>query len=177
MTAITPLSVFHHWLLADAANRASACAIILHTDATYPCEPLIQEIANHLNQYDGDSDGCWLPATPELVGKIAKDPNHRLLLGLAQPQNPPATGHPRTLAALGHRGHVVFRSPSSDTTGNLTNTFHAGVGQPTDLPKNCHLILNANLMDQKCIAHIIGDVFLEWLHCEMRQCSAIHDVR
>lgn len=175
MTATTPLSVFHQWLLADPANRASACAIILHTDTTYPCEDLIQIIANHLNEYDDDGDGCWLPATPELVGKIAKDPNQRLLLGLAQNQNPPATGHPRTLAALGHRGHVVFRSPSSDVTASLSNTFHAGVGLPKDLPENCHLILNANLMDQKCIAHIIGDVFLEWLHCEMRQSSAIRD--
>lgn len=177
MTATTTLSVFHQWLLADPANRASACAIILHTDASYPCDELIQKIANHLNEYDGDGDGCWLPATPELVGKIASDPNHRQLLGLTETQNPASTGHPRTLAAMGHRGHVVFRSPSTDATGNLNNTFHAGVGQPKDLPDSCHLILNANLMDQKCIAHIIGDVFLEWLHCEMRRNGPIRDIR
>lgn len=177
MTAATPLSVFHQWLLADPANSASACAIILHTDANYPCEDLIHKIADHLNEYDDDGDGCWLPATPELVGKIANDPNHRQLLGLTETRNPPSTGHPRTLAALGHRGHVVFRAPSSDATGNLSNTFHAGVGLPKDLPESCHLTLNANLMDQKCIAHIIGDVFLEWLHCEMRRNSPIHDIR
>ncbi len=177
MTATTPLSVFHQWLLADPANRASACAIILHTDASYPSDDLIQKIADYLNEYDDDGDGGWLPATPELVGKIASDSNHRLLLGLTETQNPPSSGHPRTLAALGHRGHVIFRSPSAEATGNLSNTFQAGVGQPKDLPESCHLILNANLMDQNCIAHIIGDVFLEWLHSEMRRNTPIRDIR
>ena len=102
-----------------------------------------------------------------------------MLLGLAETQNPPATGHPRTLAALGQRGHVVFRSPSSEANGTLrhANTFHAGVGYARDLPENCHLMLNPDLMDEKCIAHIIADVFLEWLHCELRSSTPIRDIR
>ncbi len=84
----------------------------------------------------------------------------------------------KTLTALGQRGHVVFRSPGIPTQNlKLANTFHAGVGQGHDITEKCHLILDPDLMDHKCIAHIIGDVFLEWLHCEMRRNPPIHDIR
>ncbi len=178
MTASTSMSVFHQWLLADPTSKTSACAIILHCDEKFPYAKMIEGIATYLNEYDDDGDGCWLPATPELVTKVARDPNHRRLLGLSEPQNPPESGHPRTLAALGQRGHVVFRSPGVSVHAlNPANTFHAAIGTLNQLPATCHLALNPELMDQKCIAHIIGDVFLEWLHCEMRRNAPIHDIR
>lgn len=179
MTATNSLSVFHQWLLADPARKGSACAIVLHVDDSASTAGLIEEISKYLNEYDDESEGRWLPATPDLVGRIAQDPNHRRLLGLDENQNPPSSGHPRTLAALGERGHVVLRSPSEDSTGrlNLANTFHAGLGNPKKLPELCHVTLNPELMDQKCIVHIIGDVFLEWLHCEMRNSRPIQEIR
>lgn len=182
MTASTSMSVFHQWLLADPASKTSACAIILHGDESSPINRLIEDIAEYLNEYDDDGDGRWLPATPELVEKIAKDPNHRRLLGMDESGFPETTDFQvefqKTLTALGQRGHVVFRAPGVPADDlDLINTFHAGVGQVRKIPENCHLILNPELMDQKCIAHIVGDVFLEWLHCEIRRNSPIQDIR
>ena len=182
MTASTSIAVFHQWLLADPASKASACAIILHCDDSVPYVHLIQELAEYLNEYDDDGDGRWLPASPELVAKIARDPNHRRLLGM--PDREPATGddpqaeYRRTLSGLGQRGHVVFRSPDSAHDDlRLANTFHAAIGSPREITEKCHLFLNSALMDQKCIAHVIGDVFLEWLHCQMRRGSPLHEIR
>lgn len=147
-----------------------------------PCTRLIQEIADYLNEYDDDGDGRWLPATPELVGKILQDENHRRLLGMAElaiarPSDPLAA-YRQALTGLGQRGHVVFRAPGSSAEDlDLTNTFHAGIGSPRAIREKCHLILNSELLDQKCIAHIIGDVFLEWLHCQLRRRSPIHEIR
>jgi len=180
MTASTSMSVFHQWLLADPASKTSACAIILHIADSRPCGLLIQEITDYLNEYDDDGDGRWLPATPELVEKVAKDPNHRRLLGMGENALGTECGSElqQTLSALGQRGHVVFRSPGApDESLNLANTFHAGVGRAGEIADECHLILNPDLMDQKCIAHVIGDVFLEWLHCETRRNAPIQDIR
>jgi hypothetical protein len=182
MTASISMSVFHQWLLADPASTASACAIILHIPDSRPCELLIQDITAYLNEYDDDGEGRWLPATPELVEKVTGDPNHRRLLGMNEgPAGQTGAAESelhKTLAALGQRGHVVFRAPGKPEDGfNLANTFHAGVGTAGEITDECHLILNPELMDQKCIAHVIGDVFLEWLHCETRRNSAIQDIR
>jgi len=180
MSVSTSLSVFHQWLLADPASKASACTIILHCDDSWPCARLIQDLADYLNEYDDEGDGHWLPATPDLVAKISRETSHRRLLGLQEITHPgdPATEHRQTLSGLGQRGHVVFRSPGlSDEDLNLANTFHAGIGRHREIPEKCHLFLNSELMDQKCIAHIIGDVFLEWLHCEMRRGTPIHEIR
>lgn len=182
MTASTSMSVFHQWLLAEPASKASACAIILHGNASLPGGCLIQEIADYLNEYDDDGDGRWLPATPELVEKIAQDANHRQLLGLGEggfrANADSQAEFAKTLTALGQRGHVVFRSPGIPADKlDLANTFHAGIGNASDIKETCHLILNPELMDQKCIGHIIGDVFLEWLHCEIRRSAPIQDIR
>lgn len=181
MTAPISLSAFHQWLLAESAGTTSAQAIVLHIPESRPCELLIQEISDYLNEYD-DADGRWLPATPELVAKIARDSNHRRLLGLpdgAEADAPGSQPDPAsTLTALGQRGHIIFRSPGlGDEELGLVNTFHAGVGGTGEITEDCHLILNPVLMDRKCIAHIIGDVFLEWLHCEARRNPAIRDIR
>ena len=182
MTASTSMSVFHQWLLADPASQTSACAIILHGNDSLINDHLIKEITEYLNEYDDDGDGRWLPATAELIGKIARDPSHRRLLGMEENAPSIPGDNPeefrKTLSALGQRGHVVFRAPGvSDQDLALANTFHAGVGAAAGIHEKCHLILDPDLMDHKCIAHIIGDVFLEWLHSEMRRCAPIQDIR
>jgi hypothetical protein len=182
MTASVSLSVFHQWLLADPASQTSACAIVLHIADSRPCDLLIQEITDYLNEYDDDGDGRWLPASPLLVEKISHDANHRRLLGLSEvpaARTDDADSETRnTLTALGQRGHVVFRSPGlSDDELGLANAFHAGVGSTGEITGECHLILNPELMDQSCIAHVIGDVFLEWLHWQSRHHDGIRDIR
>lgn len=181
MTTTTSLSVFHQWLLAEPASKASACAIILHGGESSPFTSLVQDIAEYLNEYDDDGEGRWLPATPELVGKISRDPNHRRLLGMEENAEFNADDSQeefqKTLTALGQRGHVVFQSPGVPAAElDLAHTFHAGVGSAREIREACHLILNPALMDQKCIAHIVGDVFLEWLHCEMRRTASLRDI-
>jgi hypothetical protein len=180
MTASISMSVFHQWLLAEPTGNHPACAIILHIPDSQPCEFLIQDISDYLNEYDDEGDGRWLPATPELVEKISRDPSHRRLLGMSDgPVSRLCESELiNTFAALGQRGHVVFRAPGVTGEGlNLTNTFHAGVGAAGEVLDECHLILNPKFMDQKCIAHVIGDVFLEWLHCEGHRNAAIHEFR
>jgi len=176
------MSVFHQWLLADPMSQTSACAIILHGDESCVDEHLIKEITDYLNEYDDDGDGRWLPATAELVNRIASDPSHRRLLGMAENGIPkaiaPRAEFLKTLTALGLRGHVVFRFPGvPDQEVSLTNTFHAGIGGASEIREKCHVVLDPDLMDHKCIAHIIGDVFLEWLHCETRRNAPIRDIR
>ena len=176
------MSVFHQWLLLDPESTTSAHAIVLHTADTVPCDKLIEEISEYLNEYDDDGDGRWLPATDELVEKVTRDPSHRQLLGLpeiaasgASDRSPDVT---KTLGSLGQRGHVVLRSHGLDDAAlGLGNAFHAGVGKQGDAGSNCHVILNPELMGQKCIAHIIGDIYLEWLHCDTRRGELIRDIR
>jgi hypothetical protein len=181
MTASVSMSVFHQWLLADSSSTIPASAIILHMPASRPCDLLIQEIASYLNEYDDDAEGRWLPATQELVVKVSRDPHHRRLLGMGElPPGRAADSESelhKTLTALGRRGHVVFRDPGvPDEKLKLSNTFHAGVGASGEVADPCHLILNPDLMDQKCIAHVIGDVFLEWFYSETRR-NGIQDIR
>lgn len=177
MTATTSFSVFHQWLLAEPATLASACAIILHVDAPLPGTCLIEGIAEYLNEYDDDGDGSWLPATSELIAKVSADENYRQLLGIPENDHAEGVGHLQTLAALGQRGRVVFQSPdaSEPDLGGI-KSFRAGVGVVPNDFKNCHLVLNPDLIDQKSIAHIIGDVFLEWLHCDFRRSTALHQI-
>ncbi len=182
MTASTSMSVFHQWLLADPSSKTSACAIVLHIADSRPADLLIQEITEYLNEYDDDGEGRWLPATQELVEKVATDPSHRRLLGLADsfPADPKDStpGQQKTLLALGRRGHVVFRAASNTYEALGTgNHFHAGVGTTGEITNECHIVLNPDLISQSCIAHIIGDVFLEWLHCETRRNAPIQDIR
>lgn len=176
MTATTSMSVFHQWLLADPASKVSACAIIIHADPGLESPRLIPDIAQYLNEYDDDGDGRWLPASDELVVKIAGDANHRRLLGLDETDDDPTNAFGNILSALGKRGHVVFHWPGiSDEGLDLANTFHAGVGH--GLQDRCHIIVDPELMDARCVARVIGDVFLEWLHSESRRSPSISDIR
>lgn len=182
MTASTSLSVFHQWLLADPASQASACAIVLHGSNPQVADHLVQDIADYLNEYDDDGDGRWLPATPELVEKISLDPNHRRLLGMDEAipgdSDDLQSEIHRTALALAGRGHVVLKAMENSIEGfDPANTFQAGVGKSPGLLKNCHMILNPDCMDQNLIAHTIGDVFLEWIHCESRRHAPIQDIR
>jgi hypothetical protein len=138
---------------------------------------LIAEIADYLNEYDDEGEGRWLPATAELVAKVSADDNYRQLLGIPEHATPEAAGHVKTLAALGRRGHVVFQWPESaeDGLGEI-QTFHAGVGQAANIGEKCHLILNPELIAFSCIAHIIGDVFLEWHHSSSRRAAPLHGI-
>ncbi|MEO8613839.1 MAG: hypothetical protein ABI600_01760 [Luteolibacter sp.] len=177
MTAITSFSTFHQWLLAESTAVAPACAIIIHTDSRLTGECLIAEVAEYLNEYDDEGDGCWLPATHELVARVSADANYRQLLGI--PENSPEgpEGIVETLTALGKRGRVVFHAPeTSDPELDQIKTFHAGVGQISTAFAKCHLTLNPDLIDPKSIAHIIGDVFLEWLHWDFRRGTALHQI-
>ncbi len=176
MTASTPLSVFHQWLLADPQSKVSACAIIIHGDNDHERSRLILDIAQYLNEYDDDGDGRWLPASDDLVSRIARDANHRRLLGLDEEGDDSPGEFRETLKALGKRGHVVFHWPGvSDGELDLVNTFHAGVGHA--ITDRCHIIVNPELMDANCVARVIGDVFLEWLHSESRRDPSIRDIR
>lgn len=143
---------------------------------------MIQEIAEYLNEYDDEGDGCWLPATTELVEKIASDSNYRRLLGMtedfAESGSDCRAEFLRTLTALGRRGHVVFASPGvSDKELELVNTFHAGIDKARKIKESCHLILNPDLIESKCLSHIVGDVFLEWLHGKTARGATIQDIR
>jgi len=177
MTANTSFSAFHQWLLVEPATSASARAIVLHVDAFLPGTFLIQGIADYLNEYDDDADGTWLPATGELIAKVSADENSRQLLGIPENVHEGAAGQLQTLAALGKRGRVVFQSPAASPPdlGGM-KSFRAGIGAAPNKFKDCHLVLNPDLIDQKSIAHIIGDVFLEWLHCDFRRGTALRQI-
>lgn len=182
MTTFPSMSVFHQWLLAGPACIDPACTIIVHLADGSPCGQLIREITDYLNEYDADAEGRWLPATPELVDKITCDPNHRRMLGLQENPTIDPEGssieHLNTLAALGQRGRVVFSAPGvSDESLHLGKSFHVGVGKAWAIHNKCHIILDSELMDQQCIARIIGDVFLEWLHCGAQSSQSIEQIR
>ncbi|MEO5715333.1 MAG: hypothetical protein ABIT37_17780 [Luteolibacter sp.] len=175
MTASTSFSAFHQWLLADPDAATCACAITLHAGPSLPGVSMVGEITDYLNEYDDDGDGRWLSATSELIEKVAADSNYRQLLGIPENDPPGPDGFMKTLAALCRRGRVVFQAPD-EAIGDLEleKAFHAGVGDTPGDFEGCHLILNPTLIDRKCMPHIIGDVFLEWLHGGYRRNSALH---
>jgi hypothetical protein len=181
MTASTSMSLFHQWLMADPAGNTLPRAIVLHCNDSRTSDHLVEEIADYLNEYDDDGDSYWLPATSELVEKISCDTNHLKLLDIVKNDSIGSarseTGFQMILAALGRRGHAVYRSPCipGDQAGTGHN-FHAGVGPSGEVRGKCHVILDSELMERKCIAHTIADVFLEWIHCESRHNTPIREV-
>lgn len=169
MTASCSLSLFHQWFLSESKERAPARTIILHGAPGVIEDRLIDEIAAYLNEYDDDEAAHWLAVKSELVEQIAADEGLRCLLGMADPcpNCPPssACGIRKTYQALGERGHVIFRAiPQPEKSPELSEAFHAGVGNQGVSAEKCHLVLDPDLMDIKSIAPVIGDVFLEWLH-------------
>lgn len=176
MTPSVSISSFHQWLLADPASDTSACAIVIHDDGDGTADLLAPGVAAYLNEYDDNGEGRWLPATAELIGKIARDPSHCRLLGMrdAGPEAPSQCL--RTLEAIARRGHVVLRAPVPHVA-NLDPdlTFHAGIGGVR--PEDCHIVVNPERIHAKCLARVVGDVFLEWLHCRNRSGTPIKDIR
>lgn len=165
MTVARNLSSFNQWLL-DGPCPSPARTIVLHGDPAAIGEHLVPRISEYLNEYDDDGAGRWLSATPELLLHVSGNPDLRRLLGMADPcpNCPPsgACGVRKTQTAIGLRGHVVFHAVShSGKVPELPDAFHAGIGTR---PGKCHLVLDPELMDPAALAHIIGDVFLEWLH-------------
>ena len=181
MTAATPMSMFHQWLLADTASKASACAIVLHGGDSTPDDRLVLDISDYLNEYDDESDGRWLPATRELVTKLAQDPNHRRLLHM---EGDPASDcdfeleYLDTLSALGMRGRVVLGAPKAECAITSSKyAFHVGLDSGRSIRKTCHMILNPELIEPETVAHIVGDVFLGWQHSRALRDNPIHHLR
>ncbi len=179
MTATNSLSIFHQWLLAVPSGHAPARTIMLHGDSAVFCDRLLEEIADYLNEYDDDDAGCWLAATSGLVVQISEDAHLRQLLGMSDPcpDCPPTgpCGIRKILSTLGERGHVIIRgSTPPDKKLDLPHAFHAGIGNQPGSAMKCHLVLNPELMDPGSLAHIIGDVYLEWLHRELHR---VHPAR
>ena len=162
------MSVFCNWLLSEASARPAPFAITLHGGKPNASDKLINEIAQYLNEYDDRADGLWLAATDELISKAANDPSHRALIGL----NDLRSGDPydssesfiQSLGALAGKGHMIFRWPEPawrpSSPGRI---FHAGIGTPQAVGHRCHIIIDPSLIPPSSIAHIIGDVFLEWV--------------
>lgn len=168
MTASTSLSVFCQWLLAEPTSPVATCAITIHGDESAATDLLINEIAEYLNEYDEEADGLWLSATDELVEKVAEDPSNRRLLGLPDLAPGESSDQPEqfiaALEALSKKGHMVFRWPKHDwNSPSPSRTFHAGVGTCQSVQNRCHIIVDPELVARSSIAHIIGDVFLEWM--------------
>lgn len=168
MIATNSLSNFHHWLLSTPVAPISARTIVLHGGSPSFRERLIEEIAEYLNEYDDEGAGRWLAATSDLVMQVSESPELRSLLGIAAScqKCPPASpcGIRKTLLALGKRGHVIVHS-AKDV--EIPNAFHAGIDSQPETAMHCHISLNPELMNPGCFAPIIGDVFLEWLHCQL----------
>ena len=132
MIADPPFSQFHQWLLNEPPPGLKPRAIVLHGAATEFIEGLIEGIAAYLNEFDDEGAGRWLPATAPLVVGISGNANLRRLLGMQDscPNCPPTgpCGIRKTLAALGKRGHVIFRSiPPPDKEPDIPNAFHAAI--------------------------------------------------
>ena len=167
------IAAFNQWLLAEKPDTTAACAIVLHASSDALDGELHQSIASYLNEYDEAADGRWLAVEGNLVQTIASDARIRRLLNIPEPAatDPAITpcSMKNTLRALAQRGHVVLDTPlASAATHNLPNTFHVAVGFPADGLSDCHMILNPDRFQHRCLPQIIGDTFLEWLNCRMR---------
>jgi hypothetical protein len=137
-------------------------------------ERLIEEISDYLNEYDDEGAGRWLAGSSHLVSHIASSPELRSLLGITEscPNCPPTSrcGIRKTVTALASRGHVIVRAEQmSDKEAPIPNAFHAGIGDLDPVKNQCHLVLNPELMDPNSFAHVIGDLFLDWVHGELTE--------
>ncbi|MBB5351637.1 hypothetical protein HNR46_001876 [Haloferula luteola] len=163
---ISTLTDFHHWLLAE--ETAGAPFILLDTgDVARPA--CAAAIARHLNEFDESSGGNWVSLGSEVIETIAADPAQRRLLGLVDsaPSGPTPHIDPITsvLVALAHRGRIVINHPSAtDLLAEIPHGFRAALGLPGDGGEHFHIILDPNGFPQRCLAPLVADSFLEWLH-------------
>jgi hypothetical protein len=68
---------------------------------------------------------------------------------------------------------ILRESNPPDKKLALPHAFHAGIGNQSGHTMKCHLVLNPALMDPGSLAHIIGDVYLEWLDRELRRIPTV----
>ena len=160
------LNDFHRWLLDDTPDTVGYLrVIVIHGAAEYPL--LAAAVSEYLNEYDDDSKGKWLALAPSLIEAIADDSAQRRLLGVEDPcpKCPPTgpCGLRKVIKALALHGRVVLDSEHAPkATHDLEGIFHVGLA--TDM-KDCHLTINPGKFKARCLAPIIGDIYLEWLHC------------
>lgn len=166
MSSVSSLSAFHHWLLDGKPDLLGHLrVIVLHGASTLP--ELAGSIAHYLNEYDDQADGHWLAPSTDLIHAIAGDAAQRRLLGVDQPcEKCPPTGPcglRKVIKGIALHGHVVLDSiHASSATQELDGIFHVSLsGQH----KDCHMQLNASRFQQRCLAPIIADVYLEWIRC------------
>lgn len=167
MTASTALSGFHQWLLAENAAPAGARSLMVHGEPGAALESLVSDVAEYLDEYDDTCESRWLAATTELVRHIAGDTANRRLLGL-KPADDDSPAD--VLRAMRSRGHFVAAAPAAVDPGDgPDDVFHVGIGAGAGFAETCHLTLNPERIGTDCVAHIIGDVFLEWVSCRARE--------
>lgn len=174
MHATHPLSRFHQWLLASTEPPCPSRAIVLHGGCAEQIDPTVREIADYLNEYDGEGAGRWLAATSGLVRRISESSDARRLLGMLELDSEESSCEIRkTLTALGRRGHVVFYSDATrEKPLDLPEAFQAGIGSADCSRGKCHLILDPDLVQARNLAHMVSDVFLDWHHGIFQAASA-----
>lgn len=169
MTPARTLTDFHHWLLdGKPACTHNPRVIVLYGADPFP--KLGAAIAHYLNEYDDQADGQWMAMPPHLIDAIAADAAQRRLLGVDQTcEKCPPTGScglRKVIKGLALHGHVVLDSPHAGAaTEKMDGVFHVSLGA---MHKDCHIHLNADRFEERCLAPIIADVYLEWLQCSYR---------
>jgi hypothetical protein len=163
---ITTLTEFHHWLLAE---EPISVPFILLESGDFPRLDCAARIARHLNEYDDNSGGNWIAPDPEVIHAIGADPAQRRLLGLTdlppgtRPTDP-AHIH-EVLRALARRGHIIINHPEGRRALiEEPRGFRAALGIPESDGEGFHIILDPVGFPHQCLAAIVGDSFLEWLH-------------
>lgn len=170
MTAASSLTDFHHWLLDGKPDLVDhPHVIVLYGAEKFPCLP--RALAHYLNEYDEEGHGHWMGAQPQLIESIAADATQRNLLGVDQACDkcPPTgpCGLRKVIKALVKHGHVVIDSPhAAAATESIEGVFHVSLGA---FHKHSHMHLNAARFEERCLAPIIADVYLEWFQCTVRR--------
>lgn len=172
MSAVSNLANFHHWLLDGKPNAlAYPQVIVLYGASPYP--QLSTAIAHYLNEYDDQANGHWICAHAELIETIAGDSMQRKLLGVDQTcEKCPPTGPcglRKVIKGMAVRGHVIIESiHAAAATEGLDGVFHVSLSKGH---KDCHVHINAERFDERCLAPIIADIYLEWFQCSFRRAS------
>jgi hypothetical protein len=170
MSHPSTLSEFHHWLLDGKPSQAChPQVIVIHGAESF--HELTRALVHYLNEYDDHAHGHWMAVASPLIESIAGDATQRKLLGVDQAceKCPPTgpCGMRKVIKALAQQGHIVLDSPyAAAATENIDDVFHVSLSA---FHKDCHMHLNAARFDQRCLAPIIADVYLEWFQCSVRR--------
>lgn len=169
MTLAKTLTAYHHWLLDGAPDDTGHLhVIVLHGVENQGV--LSQQIAQYLNEYDSDGHGRWLAPTQELIETIAGDPSQRKLLGIEEacgkcPATSPCSQR-KVMKGMARHSFVVLDSVhAAGAVEDLEGIFHISL---TLDHNDCHMRLNTEKFNPRCLAPIISDVYLEWIQCTFR---------